>query len=311
MTTRVIAPIEIAYWKRGYLSRIDSVLVQSLKLILPLLFFTAIIITGTLIILYTSSFRRPLPQNFPLGISLTFGILVIFTVACLVLFRIRRFNQRRAAVMDLEANRQRQADLVVETSLRTRGRFSLPEDEGRVVTAGPKLISGSGPRLPQITSASEEQLRVPEHINDYIQSPTMSVQESIRGSSSGSETIVDAVIQKPEPAHVLSPSTLLDPPTALPAMYFDQSLLFPPPSTIAPPLRRSSRPIPVKSPRSHSSPPSNEHPAFHVANTDPPVLLPKERMPVTRQLTGSDEPGAEDSQGATDAWWERRKQMGR
>lgn len=268
MATPVIAPIKIAYWKRGYFSRIDSVLVLILKWILPLLFFTAIIITGTLIISYTSNFHRPLPQQFSLGISVTFGTLVIVTAACLVLYRMRRFNQRRAAFVDLEASRQRQADLVVETSSRTRSSFSLPENAGRVATAGPKLISGSGPRLPQITAASEVQLREPEDVNDYIQSTTMSAQEPIRGSSSGSETKVGAVIQEPEPAHILSPSTLLAPPTALPAKYFDQSLLFPPPSTRAPPLRRSSRSIPVNSPRTHSLP-SNDHPGLRIANTDP------------------------------------------
>ncbi|MCJ1462507.1 hypothetical protein MMC07_001109 [Pseudocyphellaria aurata] len=78
-----------------HLSSIDSGLRFAFRILLPLLFFTVLLIAGTVMISYTFYQHKKLPEQFTLGISLTLGILLIVTGVLLLFFRVRRFNQRR------------------------------------------------------------------------------------------------------------------------------------------------------------------------------------------------------------------------
>lgn len=148
------------YLARVHTSSIDWVLSISLKCIIPLLFFTTLLIAGTLSISYIFFRHEQLPKHFALGISLTFGILIIFTAALLLLSRVRRFNHQRAANnADRESNqpqpRPQRTVVVVGTRSRTRGDTSAHKNSRRARSPGLEPI-GLGLRGVPGLSAEEQ-----------------------------------------------------------------------------------------------------------------------------------------------------------
>ena len=144
---------------RATVSWIDSALLLGLRLILPLLFLTTLLIAGTLAISYTFYLHRQLPEHFTLAISVTFGLLIIFTAGLLILFYVRRIDKRRASIdADPEANRPLPTGRFAGTGLGTRGKSPHLDDGGHdqirssrselVATsaATPSLRGGEQPR---------------------------------------------------------------------------------------------------------------------------------------------------------------------
>ena len=116
---------------RAIVSWIDSALLLGLRFILPLFFYTTLLIAGTLAISYNFYLHRQLPEHFTLAISVTFGLLIIFTAGLLTLFYVRRVNKRYAPIdADLEANRPRPTVHSAGTRSRTRGNSPHLEDGG-------------------------------------------------------------------------------------------------------------------------------------------------------------------------------------
>lgn len=147
-----------------YNSRIDSVLLLSLKVILPILFFAIILIFGTVSISYTFfQHSKPLPPHFVLGISITFGILAVITAVFLLLLRVRRFNQRRSAIdHDPEAHEMQPVVRGGRTPSSTKSRSPPPKKIRRVYFASPELVvSGLGPRPPSARCPPENIARNP------------------------------------------------------------------------------------------------------------------------------------------------------
>lgn len=137
--------------RTNYNSRIDSVLLLSLKSILPLLLFATLLISGTLAISYTFfHYHKALPPHFVLGVSVTVGILAVVTAVFLLLLRVRRFNQRRSATdQDPEANPMQPIVRGARTPSSTKGHTRPPEHTRRVRSTSPEsVVSGLGPRPP-------------------------------------------------------------------------------------------------------------------------------------------------------------------
>lgn len=76
---------------------IDDILGCCLIWILPAVFFTGIIVLGTMLISHTLVMRVPLPRQFTLILVIIFAILITITLVFLMVFHIRR-RQRRMSL---------------------------------------------------------------------------------------------------------------------------------------------------------------------------------------------------------------------
>lgn len=235
---------------------VDSALLLSLKFIIPLLFFTALIIAGTVSISYTFYRHQQLPQHFALGISLTFGLLIILTSA-LLLLRIRRHNQRRAIIeADREANRPRRTVREGGTRPRTRSHPPKRGNAKRVRSQGFEVEPGLELQGVPAPSSGERQPRSSPHRS--ISNPTSSSYDA-------------NTIQEPEPAHVSPPPTFL--PWYSPLTQH--------------PTNSSRRTTQIKVQRIHSPPPTTDHPAFHL----PPLPSPLAVFPAAEKGPEDDTKG--------------------
>lgn len=135
-------------------SFIDSALLLTLKFFIPLLFYSALLIVGTLAMIHAFIKRKRLPAHFALGASLTFVILILVTAMLVLLLRVRNFHQRIDS--DPEASpssphafmmmRLREPQSVVENSRK----FTQSSEQGVVVPHNhftPQALWGDFPQV--------------------------------------------------------------------------------------------------------------------------------------------------------------------
>ena len=253
-------PKGITEYSHTRTSSIDSSLALSLKYLLPLLFFTTLIIAGVISISYTFYIQEPIPRNAILGLSITFGLLIVITAALMLFLRIRRFYQRRAkSITDEEANLSQEATRRVKNCSKSKDRSLQQENAKNDSSADPDPIF-----------ESNHQVSEGEHSNTF--------QLSDLPFSSSSAPSTGANLQESDVTHLSHPIHETYSP------FLNQN----PPKNH--PLRGSERLTTMKSPRVHSPPPSNDHPAYHL-----PVPTP----PFTRKTNRMEKLAAPDSKGGT------------
>ncbi|MCJ1471219.1 hypothetical protein MMC07_009867 [Pseudocyphellaria aurata] len=260
------------FFLREHLSFIDSALRFTLRTILPLLFFTVLLIAGTLIIFCTFYQHMQLPEHFTLAVSLTFGLLIILTAFLLLFLRVRRFYQRRARI-----------DSDVET-----GPSPLAF---KVVPWGPKMAAKKSTHRHEPAPVEEKSLHLSGR--EAVQGPTRlqeprSVVEDSR-KTWGSETPTGLGIRSsPQPVSDGVVSPVSNGPVSDGAV--------PPLTPSPPPSLRISRPGLI-SPGSRSPPPFKGNPSFHLSDSSPPITLPpKATKPIER-------PASVPLRG----WWEQEQ----
>ncbi|MCJ1429634.1 hypothetical protein MMC29_007549 [Sticta canariensis] len=297
---------------RAIVSWVDSAILLALRFILPLLFFTTLLIAGTLAISYTFYLHQPLPEHFTLAISVTFGVLLFLTAAFLVLFYVQRLNRRRASIeADPEANRPRQSVHFGRSRWRTRGNSPHPEDAdhdyirssrselGGTPTASPSMRGGNHPGMLQERLGSLNNEQSPGH---SVHLP------SVSGSPSPS-TSLHALHSVQPPLSTLT-SSHPAPLASCPPLFFHNPPRAERPSPSTLPSSHHAPLASLPAVRIHSPPPANDHPAFHLPHPGPPVLFPKGRWPAMNRPSGEEEEEGHDWEAinlSTKPWWEERK----
>ena len=266
MAASARTPKTIAEFARTRTSSIDSSLALTLKYLLPLLFFTTLIIAGVSSISYTYFIHEPIPRNAILGLSITFGLLIVITAALMLFLRIRRFYQRRAKTnADEEANLAQEAIRVVKTRSKSKDRSPPQENAEKDLSASPNPIfelNHNGSIVPPSRGG---------HSNTFQLSDLPSSSPTPSASANLQDTDVTYISHPVRHTHT-------------PAL--NKSL----PKNR--PLRGSERLITMKSPRVHSPPPSNDHPAFH---------LPVPDLPFTRKANRREGLATRDSNEGANA----------
>lgn len=311
--------------RMGIFYFVNSALLLSLKLIIPLLVFSALLTAGTLLISNTVFRHKRLPRHFTLAVCLTFGILNIVTAALLLFVCARRFNQRSSEIdTDREAIRPRPTVHMVGSRSHTRSTLYHQPNHISLKSNIPRA------HLPAPLDMSRHQLEPPRRYspppsNDHVAShlPVSALplfpkaripvtkQPSLENEYEANHTFLNANIPRahlPAPLH-MSPHQLKrthrhsPPPSNDHAAFhlpIDDFPLFPEPRT---PVTEHQR----KPPRRHSPPPSKDHAAFHLPVYDLP-LFPKADMPVMKQPGLENEFEPEDIVAAagfnSKAWWE-------
>lgn len=257
-------------------SPVDWAMLLILRFILPLLFFTTLLIAGTLTISYTFYLHLSLPEHFTLAISVIFGVLLILTAALLILFFVRR-NRRRASInTDMEANRPRK-------SVHFVGTLSPKLDDGEhdFFRSSRSELGGSPTASPTMRGGDQ-----PRMLQEKLDSLSRSQGHSVRSPSPSSSPSPPPSLHAPhsnQPPLSTLPSSHPNPLASCPPL-----IMHSPPRAERPALSTSpsSHPVPLASLRPvriHRPPPSNDHPAFHLPHPGPPVLLPKGRWQATKQ----------------------------
>lgn len=305
---------------------VNPALLLSLKLIIPLLLFSALLTAGTLLISSTVFPHKRLPRHFTLAGCLTFGILNIVTAALLLLVCARRFNQRSSEIhTDREANRPQPTVHMVGSRSRTISTLYHQPNHISLKSNIPRA------HLPAPLDMSRRQLKPrrysPPPSNDHVAfhlpvsdlplfpeaGMPVTKQPSLENEYEANHTFLNGNIPRAHlpaplhmPRHQLKRTHRHSPPPSNDHAAFhlpiDDLPLFPEPRM---PVTEHQ----LKPPRRHSPPPSNDHAAYHLPVYDLP-LFPKAEIPVTKQPSLENEFEPEDIVAAagfnSKAWWEEK-----
>lgn len=248
-------PIGIA---QSHPSFIDSGLALSLKFLLPFVFYTLLIMSGTISIIYTFYVHQQVPRNFIRGFSITFGLVLLLTAALLFLFRIRRCKQR-GAIEDEEANRPDGASSAHKAHSKPKTRPPRRDNDEQVLPVEPEPVYELNPRGSTLPSSSREGRSIPSEL------PHRSFKPRAQNSQG---SLAEGLSSNP-------PSAMASPPTS--ANLQDSGVLnisSVPTSIPRRPLRGSDRLKAMESPRRHRPPPTKDYPTYHKPIYDPPATLP-------------------------------------
>lgn len=250
-------PMGISYFTQNHLSFIDWALALSSKFLLPLVFYTLLIISGTLSIIYTFYVHQRVPRNFILGLSITFGLVLILTAAILTLIRIRRFNRRRVTV-DKEANRAGKASNTEKIRSKSKGRSPHQGNDEQALPVEPDSVYELNPRGSQLPSSSRARQSNPSELPyRSFQPPVQSRQGSLaEGLSSNPPSAISSPTTSAklkEPGVVNTSSD----PTNFPRRT----------------LRGSDRLMTMESPRRQGPPSTRDISAYHLPIYDSPANL--------------------------------------
>lgn len=186
----------------GQESRTDFLLRLTLRRILPVSFYTALIIAGTMVLSYTFDLSKPVPRKFALGMAVTISTLVVIALVVALVIRLRK--EKDPILGEIQPRLSDPAvafELVRSPGRQRQERQSYPNDLGtsEPVNTQPEVYGLELNHVKDKRSTTDQRMpRVSPHVHWLHPSFKNSQDHAHEGSS-------QAQVPRPPTPHPVSP----------------------------------------------------------------------------------------------------------